>query len=274
MIKIGDFSILSRVPIKTLRYYDELDLLKPVHVDPYTGYRYYSAAQLFTLNRILALKDLGIPLEQIKKLIQNGLPAGQMVGILHQRQVELEQELEENQARLERLNVRLRQFEQEDMMSTFDVVIKSVPPVRVVSRRGMVPTYPAQGKLWEELEAAMQKAGIRATGPCFTLDHDEEYKDGDHDLEVCEQVDERASLPAPFETKTLPAEELMASHIHRGAFNTLTGAYQQMLAWLEQNGYQVCGMGREIYIDLAGDHESRQDNPNYVTEIQFPVKKV
>ena len=148
MIKIGDFSKQSCVPIKTLRYYDELDLLKPVQVDPFTGYRYYAAAQLFTINRILALKDLGIPLEQIKKLIQGGLPAGQMVGILRQRQMELEQEVDENQARLERLSIRLKQFEQEDHMSTFDVVIKSVPAVRIVSRRGMVPTYASQGMLW------------------------------------------------------------------------------------------------------------------------------
>jgi DNA-binding transcriptional MerR regulator/predicted transcriptional regulator YdeE len=274
MIKIGEFSKQSCVPIKTLRYYDELDLLKPIQVDPYTGYRYYAAAQLFTINRILALKDLGIPLEQIKKLIQGGLPAGQMVGILRQRQLELEQEVEENQARLERLSVRLKQFEQEDHMSTFDVVIKSIPAVRIVSRRGIVPTYPSQGMLWSELGNAMHRAGIRAVGPCFTLDHDDEYKDSDHDLEVCEQVDDHATLPAPFEVKVLPAEEMMASHIHHGAFNTLTGVYQQMLAWLEQNNYQIIGLGREIYIDTAGDLESRQDNPAYVTEIQFPVKKI
>ena len=59
MIRIGDFSKLSRVPIKTLRYYDEMGLLKPLHVDDFTGYRYYEYEQMTHLYRILALKDLG-----------------------------------------------------------------------------------------------------------------------------------------------------------------------------------------------------------------------
>lgn len=60
MFKIGEFSKLSQVSVKALRYYDELGLLKPASVDRFTAYRYYSADQRPRLNRILALKDLGI----------------------------------------------------------------------------------------------------------------------------------------------------------------------------------------------------------------------
>ena len=70
MLKIGDFSSLSQVSIKTLRYYDERGLLSPAHVDPQTGYRYYSASQLSRLHRILALKDLGFSLEQIAMCLE------------------------------------------------------------------------------------------------------------------------------------------------------------------------------------------------------------
>lgn len=59
MFKISDFSRLSLVSAKALRYYDELGLLKPARVDESTGYRYYAASQLPRLNRILALKDPG-----------------------------------------------------------------------------------------------------------------------------------------------------------------------------------------------------------------------
>ncbi|MBE9472709.1 MAG: MerR family transcriptional regulator, partial [Chloroflexi bacterium] len=73
MFKIGDFSRISQVSVKTLRYYDEIGLLKPAHVDRFTGYRYYSVDQSPRLNRILALKDLGLSLEQIARLLDGEL---------------------------------------------------------------------------------------------------------------------------------------------------------------------------------------------------------
>jgi DNA-binding transcriptional MerR regulator len=91
MIKIGDFSKLSLVSIKTLRYYDEMGLLKPVHVDQFTGYRYYSADQLSRLHRILALKDLGFSLEQIARVLNEGVSAEQLRGMLRLRQAEAQQ---------------------------------------------------------------------------------------------------------------------------------------------------------------------------------------
>ncbi len=273
MIKIGDFSKLSQVTVKTIRYYDEVGLLKPGHVDPYTGYRYYSADQLVVLNRILALKDLGLPLEQIRELLKCGLPPGQMKEILRQKRQELLQQISISHEMMDRLDVRLRLFEQESNMSTIDVVIKSIPEITVASLRGTVPTYPAQGILWERLGKALQKTGFQSTGPCFTLDHDDEYKDTDHDLEVCEQVPADLKLPSPFNVRTLPAVAEMASLVHKGAFNTLPGAYQQVLHWLDENNYQICGPGREIYIFTGEGPVSRQDDPSYITEIQFPVHK-
>src|SRR5690349_13499337 len=115
MFKIGDFSKLSRVSVKTLRYYDELGLLKPAHVDHFTGYRYYSADQLPQLNRILALKDLGFSLEPT-----------QMREILLMKQIELRQRVQDDQARLIRVEARLRLIEQEDTMPTYDVVLKRI----------------------------------------------------------------------------------------------------------------------------------------------------
>ena len=80
MIRIGDFSKLSRISVKTLRYYDEMGLLQPVQVDPFTGYRLYEYSQLSDLNRILALKDLGFSLEEIGRLLDDGLSLEQMRG--------------------------------------------------------------------------------------------------------------------------------------------------------------------------------------------------
>ena len=93
MIKIGDFARLSQVSVVTLRYYDEMDLLKPVKIDTFTGYRFYSAVQLPRLNRILALKDLGFSLDQIKLMLADGLTLEQLRGMLKMQHNEVEKRL-------------------------------------------------------------------------------------------------------------------------------------------------------------------------------------
>ena len=108
MFKIGDFSRLAQVSVKTLRYYDRLGLLTPAWIDRYSGYRYYTAGQLPRLNRILALKDLGFSLDQVKRLLQDDLPVAELRGMMRMKQLELEGQLREEQARLERVENRLR----------------------------------------------------------------------------------------------------------------------------------------------------------------------
>jgi DNA-binding transcriptional MerR regulator len=117
MIKIGDFARLSQVSVVTLRYYDEMELLKPVKVDSFTGYRFYSAEQLPLLNRILALKDLGFSLEQIKLMLTDDLTLEQLRGMLKVQRNEVEKHVEDEQERLLRIEARLRQIELEDKMS-------------------------------------------------------------------------------------------------------------------------------------------------------------
>src|SRR5512147_24053 len=179
MIRIGDLSKLSRISAKTLRYYDEMNLLKPVEVDALTGYRLYEYSQLSTLHRILALKDLGFSLEEIGRLLDGDLSVEQMRGMLKLRETEARQRVREEGERLERIRARLRQIEQEDGMSKYDVVIKKVNEIRVASVRGVVPSPPEQGGLWQELEGYLALQHVRPTSACFTLYHDDEYKERD-----------------------------------------------------------------------------------------------
>ena len=140
MIKIGDFARLSQVSVVTLRYYDEMDLLKPVRVDPFTGYRFYSADQLPRLNRILALKDLGFSLDQIRLMLADGLTSKQLRGMLTMQRKEVEKRLADEQERLRRIEARLRQIELEDKMPKYDVIVKNTPAMLVASRRVTIPT--------------------------------------------------------------------------------------------------------------------------------------
>jgi DNA-binding transcriptional MerR regulator len=174
MLKIGDFSKISRISVKTLRYYDEIGLLKPAHIDPNTGYRYYTYEQLPQLNRILALKDLGLTLDQITLLIDENLTTSQVESMLRLKQVEIKKQLNEENERLARVNVRLKQIEQEAMMPDYDVVIKKVNPVLIASVRDIIPTYPSQGDLWNKLETFLTENKISPVGPCFTLYHTDE----------------------------------------------------------------------------------------------------
>jgi DNA-binding transcriptional MerR regulator len=271
MFKIGEFSKLSRVSVKALRHYDDLGLLRPARVDRFTSYRYYGAEQLTQLNRILALRDLGLSLEQVRQVLRDGLPAEQLRGMLRLKQAELEQHLVEEEERLQRVAARLRQIEEESTMPIQEVVLKEVPALRVAALRGVVETYSAQGSLWNQLEDHLQRRGIKLIGPCFTVDHNEEYRECDVDLEVCEPVDASLDNAGPVRIYDLPAVPHMASMIHQGPHEDLSGAYQAFMAWIQANGYRIAGPNREIYLRNLADHGVTPDD--LVTEMQFPVEK-
>jgi len=275
MFKIGDFSKLSQVSVKTLRYYDEIGLLRPSEIDRFTGYRYYTASQLSRLNRILLLKDLGLSLDQIGRLLGSDLPPAQLRGMLKLRQAEIERSIEEEEARLARVAALLTHIEQENVsMSKYDVVIKKVAPVRIASIRDVVANYGAQSELWCELGAYLVQHNVKAVAPCLTIDHNDSYKERDVDLEVCEVIDAAlspAALPATDRVmvRELPAVEQMACTVHHGPFPQLNLGYQALGQWAEANGYRFVGPSREVYLQVS---ETGDDSTN-VAEIQIPVEK-
>lgn len=268
MFKIGDFSKLAQVSVKTLRYYDEIGLPRPSEIDRFTGYRYYAAGQLSRLNRIRLLKGLGLSLDQIGRLLHNDLPVDQLRGMLKLRRAEIERSIEE-ESRLAQVEALLIQIEQENMvMSDYDVVIKKIAPVHVASIRDVVANYGAQGELWSELDAYLARHNVKPVAPCFTIDHNEGYKERDVDLEVCEVIG--VELPASDRVRVsdLPAVETMACTVHHGPFNQLNNGYQALMRWAEANGYRFCGASREVYLQVGDDEAAN------VTEIQIPVEKV
>ena len=174
MFKIRDLSRLSQVPVKTLRYYDEIGLLKPAEVDTFTGYRYYSADQLPRLNRILALKDLGLSLTQIARLLDDNLPPDQIRGMLRLKQTELEQQVQEDQSRLVRVEWRLKQIEEEEAMSTQEMLLKTTRATKVASIREVIPTYSDVGRLFGEIFVHLGQHGVEPTAPPFAIYFDPE----------------------------------------------------------------------------------------------------
>jgi DNA-binding transcriptional MerR regulator len=133
MLKIGEFSRLSQVTIKTLHHYDELGLFKPIHIDPITNYRFYDVEQLPRIHRIMALKEMGFSLEQIGTLLENEPSTEEMRGMLRMQQAHIQQQVNAAERQLAMVDFRLRMIEAESNFPELDVVMKRVEPVRALS---------------------------------------------------------------------------------------------------------------------------------------------
>jgi effector-binding domain-containing protein len=268
MLKIGDFSALSQVSIKTLRYYDERGLLSPAYIDASTGYRYYAAAQISQLHRILALKDLGFSLDQIAKCLEEQVTAEQMRGMLVLREAEQQARVEEERDRLSRLRSRIRLIEQETCMPQ-EVILKEVPSQWVASIRETIASYPSIGALYPRVAAAVG-AGMEQRVIAFAIWHNPEYRESDVDAEAGFFLHKPVPARDGIRVHELPSAT-SASIIHSGSYQRLPEAYDALLRWVAINGYQVAGPIRELYLHVS--MPVRQDDESYVTEIQVPVSK-
>ncbi len=269
MFKIGDFSRLCRISVKALRFYDEIGLLKPVSVDQFTGYRYYSAEQLPRLNYIFALKDTGLSLEEIATLIENSLTPSQMRDIFILKQAELRQRLAEERKRLEQVENLLKQIEKEGKMPDYKIVVKKVEPLMVASMRGILPNYGEVGQFYGEIFKHLAKKMIfKPAAPTMLICHDDEYKEKDVDVEVCVPI--KKSVPGSDKVKVYELPEIeAASIIHKGSYENFSETYGALMSWIEKNGYEITGHDRELYLTYDANDGSKN-----VTEIQFPVKKI
>src|ERR1700733_3888407 len=161
MFSIGEFARLGGVSARTLRHYDEIGLLRPATVDPDTGYRGYSAAQLGQLNRIMALKELGLSLTQVRQLLV-GITLDELRGMLALRRAELEHEVNQRRSQLLGIEARLRSTAREDGMPADDIVSKVVPAMGVVALAGRAAGFaPANVvPVVNQLEAQFDQLGI------------------------------------------------------------------------------------------------------------------
>lgn len=281
MYKVGDFSKISRVSVKALRYYDERGLLKPVHVDQVNGYRYYSIDQLPRLNRILALKDLGLSLEQIGGILDEQVTSTEIRGMLRLKQAEMQQVVYETQERLARVEERLKQIEQEDRLPVYDIVIKDVTSQPIASARAVVAATETVKEccrvLAHDIWTTISHAGIKMVGPWCAIYHDaveERNPERAINVEMAVVIDlSPASTCDSWQHERVVIRELlgsasMACLVHTDDYQGLWDAYAAILLWISTNGYQIVGPCRVFYLRMAPE----QSHP--VSEIQIPVEKV
>jgi predicted transcriptional regulator YdeE len=275
MLKIGDFSKLAQVSVKTLRYYHQLGLLKPAWTDRFNGYRYYSLEQLSTLNSILALKELGFSLEQTQKILQEDLSMAELRGMMRLKQAELEQHIQHEQTRLNQIDARLRQINQEGSLPEYDVVIKQIKPRQVAGLRKTIPEANQISSLFSELCAVLPQSSLAVdpTMPAAAIYYDREFSDHGIDVEVAAPVSLKAASRGQVVVHQLPGAEQMACVVHKGNSDTIQKARLALTAWTETNRYRIAGPNREIYLQGFSFQKDHTEPVDLITEVQFPVER-
>ena len=279
MFQIGEFSRIGRVTIETLRHYDALGLLKPAKVDPFTGYRYYTARQLQSLNRIVALKEVGLSLEEIARILQDDLTVEELRGMLKAQLALADSALETAQLRRERILARLNNLTLEENMPAYEVTLKSVEALAIAAIREKVPAIEQMPQRCSEMFntiAGWMAANGLPFGPPLTIYHNEGYTCEDIDTEcgfiiAVKEIDQVTRPAGPIVVRQMEAIPHAATTIATDDFyqkvDGLKPAYNALGQWIEDHGYRIVGAPRELYYGSP-------EKGDFTAEIQFPVEKV
>jgi DNA-binding transcriptional MerR regulator len=251
MFQIGQFASLAGISAKQLRAYDALGLFRPVWVDPSSAYRYYSPAQLPELRRILALRQLGMGLDEIGALVRGG----DLSAALDRRRAELERERRLAEERLAALDISVGEA---------DVVLRpvGVEPVAVMTLGADATAA------FDVLEAHVRDLGRRAHRPPGAIPRQREIF-----VPVTGPIRETDEITY----RRLP-EARVASVIHRGPYRGVAAAREALLRWVSAAGLRPSGPMRTLYLQFGADPALRlprgwvvERSEDLVTELQQPV---
>lgn len=271
MLRIGDFSKLSRISIRMLRHYDEIGLLVPEQVDTITGYRYYGEDQLPLAERIQVLKSMGFGLSVIKEILEKYRDNQEIRQFLLVKKKELELQAQETRERLLLLDHAMKWLRKDGSFMEYHVTLKTMPKRYVASLRQVIPAYDQEGTLWELLnrEAAPQK--IQGASPCYGLAvfHDKGYKENGVDVEIQIAVEGRYQDTEHVKFKTVEPIQI-ASATYKGSYEQITTVNEAVAKWVCENGYEFDGPSFCIYHVSPHDAKTPEE---LVTEVCYPVRK-
>lgn len=274
MFRIGEFSKIAQVSGRLLRFYDELGLLSPAFTDPQSGYRYYSAQQLPRLNRILVLKELGLSLEQIARLLEQNASTEELRGMLTLRKAQIEQAVQEDLLRLRRVESRLQQIDALGQVHEPDVVLKAVAAQPFLAVRAVLPGIAAVRQLVRQIATTVPTLiGPSSVGTIAVVLHGTAFEPDALDFEIgClltgkapETV--RLSEEVVLTKQILPAVETLATLAHSGRVEDSHRTYGALASWLEHNQWEIVGPGRELVMQLPDTTDTA------VFELQLPVRQ-
>jgi len=268
MFQIGAFCRLAGVSAKVLRDYDEAGLFRPAWVDRASGYRLYSPAQLPQLRRIVALRDLGVGLAEISRLVDGG---ANLHDVLERRRQALEDQRREAERRLSSLGITLAAGTDGD---TPDVVVRDVP-AELVATLDVATVDGDVGRAFYELELRIRDAGVRAARPPGGLVRSAVGRSGEPPIEVFVPVRRGA---ADLDVCRLP-QQRMATVLHRGPYETVGATRRTLDAWIDAAGLRQGEPVRTLYLQFGAEEDLRlpsaflvSRSADLLTEIQVPLE--
>ena len=270
MLKIGEFSKLSRVSVRMLRHYDEIGLLKPAEIDRFTDYRYYREDQLPIVCRITSLKDMGFSLTDIVKILEIYEDREQLERYFSVRQQELEALSIDTAHKLTLLDTARMRLRKEETMN-YNVTLKTIPERYAATVHMTIPRYENEGMIWSTLVSETSHMGLVGADPCLCAVTflDGEYKESNVEMLAWKTVKGTYPDTEHVKFKTLPAVTV-ASCTFKGSYGQITDVYAAIGAWIQANGYEMDGPMFNIY--HVSPHETA--NPEeFVTEACYPVKR-
>lgn len=271
MLKIGDFSKLSRISIRMLRHYDEIGLLIPETVDHFTGYRYYKEEQLPLAEKIQSFKSMGFSLSVIGEIIDKYPDIKDMEQFLVIRKKELQEEAKIIQERLTLLDSTIKSLKKKDNCMSYIVTLKILPERHVASLRQAIPAYEAEGILWKMLNDEVASQNVQQGTPSYGLAiyHDEYFKENNIDVEI--QVSVLGEYKDTEHVRFKKVDSIqIASATFKGSYEQITKANEAVANWIKANGYEFNGSSFCIY--HVNPHDAKEPD-DLVTEVSYPVKK-
>ncbi len=263
MYKIGEFSMLSKTTVKTLRYYEEQGLIKPCFVDKFTGYRYYETSQLEEISRIISFREIGLSIKEIKSLKKGE----DLTMILERRKHTISDGIDEYREQLRKIDEMLK----ETLMQP-KIIIKNIPAYTVYYKDGVIKNF---GEITDFVlsagnECSRFNPNLKCCSPdyCFVSYLDGEYRENDIKIRYAQAVERAGAESDNIKFTRIPPVKAVCIE-HRGAYEGLRNSYNTVLKYVEENGLEIAELPRECYIDGCWN---KNDPNDYLTEIQIPVK--
>lgn len=270
MFRIGEFSKLTQVSVRMLRYYDETGLLRPAEIDSWTGYRMYSVEQIPTLNKIIYLRDSGFNVAEIAVAL-NGENDTLIIEQLDKKYEDIKHNIHTEQEKLKKIELAKNELLNGKNEIHYNISIKSVPGYQVLSLRKVIPDYYSEGKLWNELSEFAKQHRVELLSDTFSIYHDEDYREENVDVELCVVVSKAGKDIEPFKFRRTEPVPIMACTMVYGNFSNIAAAYLTFAKWLQNNSqYKMKGENRQIVHRGPWNEENPQ---KYLTEIQIPLEK-
>ncbi len=243
MYKIGELSKLCNISVKALRYYDAKGLLIPDEIDKFTGYRYYSASKLEDCYRIIALKELGFSLDEIRVQLTTD-DNKQIAAALNAKLAELNSLIEITEKQLRKIES-IKNNLTEGESKVFDIIVRTTDEVRVAYVRN---NYLAKLDAMDDIAKINSSLPKTIVGKRkIIINYETEYKEKDFDLAACVEITGKLPQDINYAEKTISLGSSVASLICKA--DELDNAYKAMIKHLDGSIYKVCGAYYETYHD-------------------------